>query len=274
MLYRFQFSSILITTGLVMSLLNLMAMATDHFIATVHPFSHLYLLRGCRANLIIAALWFSGVLMGFSDFISPLFEKYWKYKAKYNYCAFTHETPYQEEYIVFIVMFVCLLSMLCVYTRVYCEVRKHQSRRQHSNTASVIRHRKALLTTLLVLGTFIVCWMPICIFEITLIFQVLRDKLSLFPLLCAYIKAKDYLHDLLLLNSLMDPLIYAIRLKDVRFGFLKLLAKCRCIKGKKNMLKDSRIHRYKYTASNRWAIQRSINGSNQSTECNNIVSIL
>ena len=39
-------------------------------------------------------------------------------------------------------------------------------------------------------------------------------------------KADQYLYDLLLLNAILDPIIYAIRMREVRFGYMRLFWVC------------------------------------------------
>ena len=51
-----------------------------------------------------------------------------------------------------------------VYFRIYFEVRKHQQR--GPAVYEFQRSKKALATTLLILGTFMLCWLPMCLFQV------------------------------------------------------------------------------------------------------------
>ena len=215
------------TMGLNVILLNLMAMAINHYVAILQPFQLHILLSRTRTNIMIFILWGIALIAGFSDFFSPIGELdeffYWQWK--FNYCEFIWLTKYQEEFITFAIALVCLVSMLFIYLRILFEVRYKSNqeivaRRSNSNT-------KAVITTFFILVSFAVCWLPLCMFNIVLII-VTRGGDSggyLKPLIPYLGIIEEYFYDLILLNTLCDPLIYGVRIKEVRRGY-RLLFKC------------------------------------------------
>ena len=220
------------TTSLNITLLNLMGMAIDLFLAIVRPLHYPSLMNKQRATITIAFFWFVAILCGFSDFFST-YPKFKKYTWKYHFCEFVYLTKYQEEYPTFAIALVCFFIMSFVYLRILIAVK-----RRHQNIpirTELQRNKKALFTTLLILFTFIICWLPMCLFQIILIIQVKVNPMGLHKVLAVLTAADQYLYDLMLLNCIFDPIIYAIRMPEVQLGYRKLFRLC-C----KRPIKDSR----------------------------------
>ena len=59
-----------------------------------------------------------------------------------------------------------IMMKLCLYChcRIYKEALRHQRREQPADNFT--GSQKALVTTLLILGTFMLCWLPMCIFQV------------------------------------------------------------------------------------------------------------
>ena len=217
------------TTSLNISLLNLMGMSMDHYIAITKPLRYHKLMAKGRAKLMIFIFWVIAFICGFSDFFSalPIYEKY---KHVYNYCEMVFLTKYQQEYSFLVLAFFCLFVMMFFYLRIYWKVRKHRApgdgqvcyyrKREEKHS------RKALVTTLLILGSFILCWLPTCLFQIiAMIMMTLRIQ-QIDPGLIRFLQSADkYLYDILLLNCICDPIIYTVRCYEVRLGYRRLFRK-------------------------------------------------
>lgn len=214
------------TTAINITLLNLMGMAIDHYVAIIKPLMHNCYMSRSRCTTMIIIFWIIAVLCGFSDFFSVLGElkDYHKYKKKFNFCEFIWLTDYHEEYTLFAIALLCLFTMLFIYVRIYWEVRHRTN--SWPPQQELQKSKKALITTLLILGTFILCVMPNCIFQITMIIAVQYNPDAIQTNMEVLKKTDQYLYDLILLNSLCDPLIYAFRIREVRVGYVKLLRCC------------------------------------------------
>lgn len=111
--------------------------------------------------------------------------------------------------------------MIVIYTRIFCVVRKVsiESTTVHKDG---LHNTKALRTSALIVGTFVVCWFPNLVFQISVLIQ-LNAMNSRNEVYVALFRANRYLYILVVVNSLCDPIIYAARLRIVQKGYFKLL---------------------------------------------------
>lgn len=289
------------TTGLNITLLNLMGMAIDHYVAILSPLQYYRILSTRKTNTFICILWIIAFLSGFSDFYSPLWDltTFKKFQKSYNYCEYIEKSSYSEEYTTFAIAISCYIVMLNVYLKIYCNVKKMRrgavvvggerrnstvhKRRKSSSESSMYysnngdadfnnykdsnhknsnknnklssddqknpfisgiqqsgnrkwknkkRNTRALYTTLLIIGTFMICWLPLCCFQISMLIikKIHKDIPDVH--ITRLLKADQYLYVVLLLNTICDPIIYAVRIGEVRRGFKTLV--CRIFKCKKS----------------------------------------
>ena len=56
------------------------------------------------------------------------------------------------------------------------------------------------------------------------------DKKALInsPIIMFLLRADQHLYNLLLLNALLDPIVYAIRIREVRVGYIRLFCRWKC----------------------------------------------
>ena len=108
------------------------------------------------------------------------------------------------------------------------------------------KNRKALVTTVMILGTFLLFWLPISC-------KMLIEMFVTIPLTYDVVKLSEIFKCLLLLNTICDPIIYAIRIHHVRKGFLILLSKVasKCLKHKFTD-PHSGLHYRKHGFNQRW----------------------
>ena len=158
-------------TSLNSTALNLMVMALDHYIAILRPLHYHMFVNNRRRYIVIVTLWICAAFFGFSDFIFGIGS--YDSESRYNYCEQIWLTDYHEEYITLALGIICLCTMSFIYIRIYIVVRQQQTRdRLQSQSCELKNNKKALITTLLILGCFMLCWLPICLLEVSLMIQV------------------------------------------------------------------------------------------------------
>ena len=200
----------------------------------VSCFRYQKLLSKRRARILIACLWIVAVLCGFSGFLSPLVTYMRHDKTEYNFCELVWTSSYEEEFVMLALAPLCLVVMLCLYIRIYHKVHHHKTpgeSLQRHNKKDEKRNKRALVTTLLILGSFIVCWLPTCIFQVTMLILVRNGFVEITEQLRYILTYADkFLLNLLLVNCICDAIIYTLRCKEVRIGYRKLLCSCGKIK--------------------------------------------
>ena len=222
-------------SGLMLCLIHLAGMAADHYTAILYPLRHPQIM--CRKNgfTLILFFWTFGLLLGFSKFyaeahnISRIQRIY-----QVGFCESIWITRYQEEYCLFAIAFITCSMMTYIYIRIYVTIARHKSPgsiesplHDHSSRSLFpVQHRRALVTTLLILGSFILCWMPHCVFEVTLLIQVKINRVSVETSEVMLTTINNYLYNLLLINAVLDPIIYASRLKEIRSGYKVVYEAC------------------------------------------------
>ncbi|XP_046333420.1 melanocortin receptor 3-like [Haliotis rufescens] len=223
------FAFALYTMATIISLLNLFAMAVDHYVAIMKPLHYAAYLSRARGNCFIVTIWMLAIFCGFSVFLSDI-RNYGK--RDLNYCHYLKKRDFQGEYLIIAVAFLCLLTILYTYLRIYIEVRRVH-RQGPSARMDYVRNRKALFTTLVIIGTFAVCWLPTCLMQIILTIQAKLSPQSIIKHFGVLFRLQRYLNCLILVNTLCDPIVYAVRLRDVQLGYRRIFQKCLFFRSKR-----------------------------------------
>ena len=188
----------------------LLLLALDHYLVIVYPLRCQVLLNRQRSYIVISAQWCVAIVChsvyaACSYPLPPLQSPY----DFSNYC--TDEAKINAIY--FMIIF---LIMFALYVRVFMEI--HRMPNLALSGVNKQQNKKAIKTTLMILGTYFLLMGPQ--WTTTIVLQglgLVREKGYIFV----------FLNCLMILNCSCDPLIYSMRMQDVRRGFNKICSLCR-----------------------------------------------
>ncbi|XP_045180733.2 histamine H2 receptor-like [Mercenaria mercenaria] len=206
--------------ALLATLVNLLVMALDHYGAIMKPLRYRQRMTNLRGNCVVVGVWTVStfgalieVFLGISSRTDP----------DESLCAVIAYGNYDFEIVIVGFIFFVLFGIGLIYGQIYARVRKAMPRRErasgHTDSGSI----KALMTTVLFIGTFVVFWAPLGIYN-TYMYVKSTDSQYIIQNLERITLITDILYVILLLNALADPIIYAIRLPKVKRGFIALFA--------------------------------------------------
>ena len=177
------------------TLLNLLLLAVDHYFAICRPLQHLARLTPGRIDAAVAALWMFAVVSAFADFVGPLVidvecrtflpvgkEDFGDGDGGLGYCHRIWCTMYNSEQLVLLLAVLVLVAMAVLYglicRRIYAPRRvngggtcsddgvREDRGDGGGDAASRIRrlatgrNLRALVTTACILGVYVGCWLP------------------------------------------------------------------------------------------------------------------
>lgn len=174
---------------------------------------------------------------------------------------------------MFCVMIVCLIVMSNMYGGIMCILRSYQ--RQEYSTASqrkAQRHIRGLITSFIILGLFTVLWLPNVIMDMYVSIRIMStgDPQDF----KVHHKVFPFLNALLIVNAICDPIVYAMRMKEIQSS-LKLLM---CFKqptfsNKRNGFGDALRNRTSTTSANvplRFIRRQYSSNSTNTTVCSGV----
>ncbi|KAK9499357.1 hypothetical protein O3M35_002405 [Rhynocoris fuscipes] len=216
--------------GLFTSLGHLLGLAVNHYLGIKKPLHHPSLMTTRNITVIALALWIlpaSGFLIHFSLIKDDGFS--------IDGCGyeFIKKTEFRSSCCY--IFLACLITMAAIYTHIYLLVRKHQANRNrfrragssYSRNAAAndlrlrqTRNEKALRTTLLIVGTVVLGWLPA-----TLYFYLVCDdcifKLNWDPPIVRLF-TNAFINSLIMLKTTLNSYIYAARMHEIKAA-LKLM---------------------------------------------------
>jgi hypothetical protein len=223
------FLHIVIVAPFILSLctssMALLMLALNQYIAICSPlFSATRVTRG-KACVFIAMSWL------FSAFCAMIPAFFMLFLARFESCASYAASLGQKSLEVCTYALAGLIIVIVgLYGRIYHEVLEYRHRTTELNrtvgrsdtvhrNGDTERNYKAFVTTLLLSSTLVVFWLPYMAFH----FVSAHVDLDNVPDIVWQIKI--YVIDFLpVLNFLTDPIIYGIRMREIRSGYRRLFA--------------------------------------------------
>lgn len=189
--------------ALAASVFSLLAIAIERYIA-ITKVKVYGSNKTCRMFLLIGACWVTSILLGGLPIIG------WNCIDDLDRCSAVLPL-YSKKYILFVVTIfsILLLSIVILYVRIYLIVRSSHQEATNSPAYALLK------TVTIVLGVFIVCWLPA--------FTILLLDTSCRMNSCPILSKANIFFGLATLNSALNPVIYTLRSKDMRREFLRVL---------------------------------------------------
>ncbi|KAL6460497.1 hypothetical protein MHYP_G00304630 [Metynnis hypsauchen] len=189
--------------ALAASVFSLLAIAIERYIA-ITKVKVYGSNKTCRMFLLIGACWVTSILLGGLPIIG------WNCINNLSECSAVLPLN-SRHYIRFVVSIfsIILLSIVILYVRIYLIVRSSHQEATNSQAYALLK------TVTIVLGVFIVCWLPA--------FTILLLDTSCNMSSCPILNYADRFFGFATLNSALNPLIYTLRSKDMRREFLRVL---------------------------------------------------
>ena len=228
--------------ALLATLINLLSMAIDQYVAILIPMHYHEIMSGFRGNLMLVLIWIISIFGGLLDVIAGLFTDG---DEEIDFCLKIYIDKFESQIVLLSLILLELFVLIYLYLRIFLEIKQLLARGQAMHQDN-LHSTKAIVTTLLIIGTFMICWVPNSIYQITMFVWFHTDPEGLMVDLNTYVLIHTVLWILMLSNSLCDPIIYALRLRDVQRGYNRMLAKI--CKLKPSIYEGSRILSRRNTA--------------------------
>ncbi|XP_048105427.1 lysophosphatidic acid receptor 2b isoform X1 [Alosa alosa] len=200
----------LIDTSLTASVINLLAIAVERH-QTIFTMQLHSTMTNRRVVLLILGIWSVAIVMGLVPTMG------WHCLCDLDGCS-TMAPMYSRSYLIFwaVLNLLTFSIMVAVYTRIFLYVR-HKSHRMSQHTTQA-KHKETvenlMKTVTMILGAFVICWTPGLV-------VLLLDGLDCTN--CHVLSYEKYFLILAECNSLVNPIIYSYRDKDMRRTFRKIL---------------------------------------------------
>ncbi|XP_065338945.1 melanocortin receptor 5-like [Cloeon dipterum] len=202
--------------GIISSIAHLTALAVNHYIGILRPLHYASTMTPRTTSVVILLLWVLPIAFFFIYFSSMPDMGF-----RSPHCAYTFILYKKFRYVVFSMFFTPLLIMGAIYCHIFIIVRRHQaSRRRFQNSNQLARSVKAVKTTVMIMGTYVVGWMPavlvFCLVCADCVYHF--DTASRVTMLYIY----TTINFLYILKTLVDPIIYAARMHEIKLALRKM----------------------------------------------------
>lgn len=220
-LEAFRLGGIIVTVG------HLTALAINHYIGILRPLHYASTMTPRTTIVCIALLWILPIFFFFTYF-SAVEDQGFRSPLCQNYFFLTRK----KFRIIFSVLFFGpLIIMGVIYIHIFIIVKRHQaSRLRFQNSQQLARSVKAIKTTVLILGTYIVGWIPAVLLYCLVCADCMYSFKAADPItMFALYTTCNFLY---ILKTLVDPVIYAARMHEIKMAVRRMrLFCCHCCPG-------------------------------------------
>nr|XP_015826778.2 sphingosine 1-phosphate receptor 4 [Nothobranchius furzeri] len=201
----------LLFVALAASIFSLLLIAVERYTTMMKPLPQKSTTKTYyRIYGLVALCWAFALVIGFLPLLG------WNCVCSLAECS-TLLPLYSKTYIFFslIIFFLILLAIGVLYGAIYCHV--HRSAKLGSQRSRK-RSLSLLKTVITIVGVFMLCWGPLFMLLLVDFFCISRQ--------CTLLFTADFCISLAVLNSGLNPIIYALGSSDMRKAMAELLCCC------------------------------------------------
>lgn len=206
--------------GPIISVLHLLALAVNHYIGILRPLHYASIVTKQNAFITIGFIWFMPCLYIFLYFTSIPNQGFLSSDCQ---MAFLIHRTFRLAFSV--IFFVPLFVMAFIYWHIFIIVRRHHAEAGQYQT-HMKKNVKAIVTTLLILGTYIIGWMPAVVIYVLFCLNCLLSPTLISSRVFSIINI--IINSLIILKSLIDSLVYAIRNQEIHRALVRMRASIFC----------------------------------------------
>ncbi|XP_029426939.1 cannabinoid receptor 2 [Rhinatrema bivittatum] len=208
-----------VTASFTASLGSLLLTAFDRYICIYRPLAYKTIVTQQRALLALAVLWMTTLITAYLPLMG------WNCCKLNSACSELFpliDNGYLSSWICLVM--ILLLAIVYAYVYIFWKARRHHQymnnyQLQSGQAQDKMRMDIMLAKTLvLVLTVLVTCWSPVLLIMIYSLFTELNDDVK---------KVFAFCSTLCLVNSMVNPIIYALRSKEMRRRLINGLFWCR-----------------------------------------------
>ena len=214
------------------SMCNLVIISIDRFLAITKPFEYQSRMTKWVGFSLIAFVWVYAMLWGVLSLVN------WEGGSQSNIkvstigrrsCAKNDKIYYTTAMAVafFLPLLIVIVTYSCVFRVAFTQAKAVASLDPNKGKRRILRELKATKTISVVIGVFIVCWLPAFILIVMSFWcSVCFESFQKSPTL-AQVVTIPFISVLPVMNSSLNPLIYTVFNKEFRAAFSRMLCRRR-----------------------------------------------